>query len=90
MAGFIPAFFCDDIGLTPALMQGRRFIPARLRQALNLTPLSLKCSVAACENIFWAIEVKKTANLRSKAVNSLVAFKEDYPESEVHRNHFPL
>jgi len=65
-------------------------IPARLRQALNLTPFSLECSASACENIFGAIEVKKTANLRSKAVNSLAAFKEDYPESEVRRNHFPL
>ena len=35
------------------------------------------------ENVFCAIEVKNTANLRSKSVNSLVAFKEDYPEAEV-------
>ena len=35
------------------------------------------------ENVFCAIEVKNTANLRSKSVNSLVAFKEDYPEADV-------
>ena len=35
------------------------------------------------ENVFCAIEVKNIANLRSKSVNSLVAFKQDYPEAEV-------
>jgi predicted AAA+ superfamily ATPase len=35
------------------------------------------------ENVFCAIEVKNTANLRSRSVNSLAAFKEDYPEAEV-------
>ena len=35
------------------------------------------------ENVFCALEVKNTVNLRSKSVNSLVAFKEDYPEAEV-------
>ena len=35
------------------------------------------------KNVFCAIEVKNTANLRSKSVNSLAAFKEDYPEAEV-------
>jgi len=33
---------------------------------------------------FCAIEVKNTANLRSKSVNSLAAFKEDYPEAEAY------
>ena len=35
------------------------------------------------ENIFCAIEVKNTATLRSKSVNSLLAFKDEYPEAEV-------
>lgn len=35
------------------------------------------------EKVFCAIEVKNTANLRSKSVNSLAAFKEDYPEANV-------
>ena len=35
------------------------------------------------ENVFCAIEVKNTSNLRSKSVNSLAAFKKDYPEAEV-------
>jgi predicted AAA+ superfamily ATPase len=34
-------------------------------------------------DVFCALEVKNTAHLRSKAVNSLVAFKADYPEAEV-------
>lgn len=36
------------------------------------------------EDIFYAIEVKNTASLRSKSVNSLLAFKEEYPEAEVY------
>lgn len=35
------------------------------------------------EDIFYAIEVKNTATLRSKSVNSLLAFKDEYPEAEV-------
>jgi len=35
------------------------------------------------ENVFCAIEVKNTATLRSKSVNSLIAFQEDYPEADV-------
>jgi uncharacterized protein len=35
------------------------------------------------EKVFCALEVKNTANLRSKSVNGLAAFKEDYPEAEV-------
>jgi len=36
------------------------------------------------EKTFCAIEVKNTANLRSNSVNSLAAFKEDYPEAEAY------
>lgn len=35
------------------------------------------------EGIFCAIEVKNTAILRSKSVNSLLAFKDEYPEAEL-------
>ena len=34
------------------------------------------------EDVFIAIEVKHTATIRPKAVNSLQAFKQDYPEAE--------
>jgi predicted AAA+ superfamily ATPase len=35
------------------------------------------------KDIFCGIEVKNTATLRSRSVNSLLAFKDEYPEAEV-------
>lgn len=35
------------------------------------------------QGIFWAIEVKNTAKLRSKAVKGLLSFKADYPQAQV-------
>jgi hypothetical protein len=62
---------------------GAAVYPRPSAPSLKSDPFSLECSAAACEDIFCALEVKNTANLRSKSVNSLVAFKEDYPEAEV-------